>query len=91
MTTATIDNIAWIIGDEQNGMQSPIFEGIVELEEHEYAMIFPESEHEVEQEYDSDDSESDFEQEDELTNYSRYLRAYLVHEWNDKSNRASLP
>ena len=40
MTTAAIDNIAWIINDEEGGIDNPVFEDVVELEKHEYTMIF---------------------------------------------------
>ena len=92
MTTATIDNIAWIINDEEGGIDNPVFEDVVELEEHEYAMIFPDNGDEEVQEPNSNvDSDYDSDNQGELSSFSSYLRAYLVNEWNSKSNRATLP
>ena len=85
MTTASIENIAWVINDEQGGLDHPVFGDIVELEEHEYALIFPDNgNQEIPQEEDFDDS-------DDESVGANYLRAYIAHEWNVHSNRAALP
>ena len=85
MTTATIENIAWVINDEQGGLDHPVFGDVVELEEHEYALIFPDNNNEeIPQEENLDDS-------DDESIGANYLRAYIAHEWNVNSNRAALP
>lgn len=86
MTTASIDNIDLVINDEDGGLEHPIFGDVVELEEDEYALIFPDdNSQEIPQEYrEHDDS-------DEESVGASYLRAYIANEWNIHSNRAALP
>ena len=92
MTTASIENIAWVINDEQGGLDHPVFGDVVELEEHEYAMIYPDNgNEEVQQPNSNVDSDYESDNEHELSSISSYLRAYLANEWNSKSNRATLP
>lgn len=86
MTTASIDNIDLVINDEDGGLEHPVFGDVVELEEDEYALIFPDNNSQEIPQEDRDYDDSD----DESVGAS-YLRAYIAHEWNVHSNRAALP
>ena len=86
MTTASIENIALVINDEAGGLEHPVFGDVVELEEDEYALIFPDNNsQEIPQE------ERDYDDSDAESVGASYLRAYIAHEWNVHSNRAALP